>query len=180
MRFRTLKTCAYAAALAAAPMALNAAVAATPSEVHPGMSVVDPSGGSVGLVTGVNGDTLILKTDKYELALPMASFTASEGKLLFGMTAAQLNAQAAEQAAANSAAIAAGAQVFGSDGSLAGTVEAVQDALVTIKLAGGQAVQLAKASVRGSDKGVVLGVTTAKINEMAAEAAAPDAPSEGE
>ena len=176
MRFSKLMICACDAAMAAAALSIDAAAAATPTEVHAGMQVVDPNGGVVGTVTGVNGDNLVLKTAKHEVALPMASFTANEGKLLFGMTAAQLDAAADQQAAASSAAIVAGAQVFGSDGSVAGTVETVDDSFVTIKLTGGQSLRISRNEVTGSDKGVSLAVTTAKINEIASQAAPPTTP----
>ena len=147
---------AVATALAVAPLSLSAAFAATPAEVHPGMQVVDPSGGKVGQVIGVNGANLILKTDKHEVQLPMTSFTASEGKLLFGMTAAQLDAATEQAMAAASAAVAPGASVYGSDGTLAGTIEEIDDALVKIKLANGQSVRIPRNGVSGSDKGAVM------------------------
>ena len=167
---------AVATALAVAPLSLSAAFAATPAEVHPGMQVVDPSGGKVGQVIGVNGANLILKTDKHEVQLPMTSVTASEGKLLFGMTAAQLDAATEQAMAAASAAVAPGASVYGSDGTLAGTIEEIDDALVKIKLANGQSVRIPRNGVSGSDKGAVMGITTAKLNELATQAAAPEAP----
>jgi hypothetical protein len=176
MSFRKRTLFACAAAIATMAISLDAAAAATPAEVHPGMQVVDPSGGAVGTVAAINGDNLVLKTSKHEVALPTASFTVDQGKLIFGMTAAQLDAAADQQAAASSAAVVAGAQVFGSDGSAAGTVEAVDDSFVTIKLTGGQLVRLARGSVSGSDKGVLLGMTTAKLIEMAAQAAPEPAP----
>ena len=171
MRFAKLTICACAAAMAVTALSIDAAAAAAPAEIQPGMQVVDPSGGVVGTVTGINGTNLVLKTSKHEVALPMASFTANEGKLLFGMTAAQLDAAADQQAAASSAAIVVGAQVFGSDGAAAGTVEAVDDSFVTIKLTGGQSLRISRNEVSGNDKGVALAVTTAKINEIAAQAA---------
>jgi len=176
MRFSKLTICACAGAIAAAAPSIDAATAATPAEVHAGMQVVDPSGGVVGTVTRINGDNLVLKSARHEVALPMASFTANEGKLLFGMTAAQLDAAADQQAAASSAAIVAGAQVFGSDGSIAGTVETADDSFLTIKLTGGQSVRISRNEVTGNDKGVSLAVTTAKINEIAAQAAPATAP----
>ena len=170
MRFRKLTNIALAAALAASPMALSAAFAATPAEVHPGMTVVDPAGGTVGTVIGVNGDNLILKTAKHEVQLPMSSFTADQGKLLFAMTAAQLDAETEKAMAAASASVAAGAQVFGSDGTLAGTIEAVDDQLVTIKLAGGESVRLPRNAVAGGNEGARLGMTTAQLGQLASQA----------
>ena len=174
MPHQKLAKLAFAAALAAAPLALSSASAATPAEVHPGMQVVDPSGGAVGAVTGVKGANLVLKTDKHEVQLPLASFTANEGKLLFGMTAAQLNAATEQAMAAAKAAVTPGASVFGSDGTIAGTIESIDEALVKIKLANGQSVRIPRNGVSGSDKGAVLGITTAKLNELASQAAAPE------
>src|SRR5690606_4859618 len=138
--------------------------------VRPGMQVVDPSGGNVGIVTGVKGDNLILKTHKHEVQLPMASFTASEGKLLFAMTAAELDAETEKALAEANAAVAVGAQVYGSDGSLAGEIDAIDESLVTVKLASGKTVRLPRSGVFGSPKGAVLGITTAKLNDLASQA----------
>lgn len=170
MRFTRLAYFTFAAAIAAAPVTLTPVLAATAAEVTPGMQVVDPSGVAVGLVTAVKGDSLILKTDRHEVQLPLASFTASEGKLLFGMTAAELNAETEQALAAASAAIAVGAQVYGSDGSLAGQIEAVDESLVTIKLSSGATVRLPRSGVAGSENGAMLGVTTEQLNELAAQA----------
>jgi preprotein translocase subunit YajC len=173
MQLDKLAYVACAAALAAAPLALSPLVAATTAEVQPGMQVVDPSGGVVGQVTGLKGNMLILRTDKHEVQLPLTSFTANEGKLLFGMTAAQLNAETEKAMAAANAAVAVGANVYGSDGTLAGTIEEIDDSLVKIKLASGSSVRLPRSGVAGSAKGAVLGVTTAQLNQLATQAAAP-------
>lgn len=174
MQYHGFARLALAAAFAAAPLAFSSAIAATPAEVQPGMQVVDPSGGAVGMVTGIKGDMLILKTGKHEVQLPLTSFTANEGKLLFGMTAAQLDAATEQALAAAKAQVAPGANVYGSDGTLAGTIESIDESLVKIKLANGQSVRLPRNGVSGSDKGAVLGVTTAKLNELASQAASAD------
>lgn len=171
MRLTRLAHLTLAAAIAAAPLTLSPAFAATAAEVRPGMQVVDPAGGIVGTVTAVKGDNLALKTDKHELQLPLASFTASDGKLLFGMTAAQLNAEADSQLAAAEAAVAVGAQVYGSDGTLAGQIEAIDTEFVTIKITSGDTVRVPRSGVGGSDKGAVLGVTTAQLSELASQTA---------
>jgi preprotein translocase subunit YajC len=175
MRLFALKNLVCAAALAASP-----AFAATPAEVAPGMQVVDPSGGVVGAVVAIKGDALVIKTAKHEVQLPMSAFTAAKGKLLFGLTAAEVDAQADQQAAANSQAIAVGTPVFGSDGTPAGTIEAVEEPLVTIKLATGQSVRVQRSGLAPNGQGVVIGVTTAKLNAMAAQSAAPAPRSEGD
>jgi hypothetical protein len=90
------------------------------------------------------------------------------------MTAAQLNAEVDKQLAAAAAAITVGAQVYGSDGTLAGTIEEVDESLVKIKLASGTSVRIPRSGVSGSDKGAVLGVTTAQLNELASQAGAAE------
>ena len=174
MRFRKLTNFACAAAIAAAPLGLAPAFAATAAEVTPGMQVVDPAGGTVGTVTGIKGELLILKTDKHEVQLPLTSFTAHEGKLMFAMTAAQLNAETEKALAAASAAVAVGANVYGSEGALAGTIESLDEALVTIKLSGGEMVRLPRAGVGGDANGARLGVTAAELKQLASQPAAAE------
>lgn len=169
MQLNRIARITLAAALAAAP--ISTLSAATPAEVHPGMQVVDPAGGIVGMVTGVKGDNLILKTDKHEVQVPLGSFTASQGKLLYAMTAAQLDAETEKAMAAASASVAVGAQLYGSDGTLAGQIEALDDNLVTVKLTNGSSVRIPRAGVAGSAKGAVVGVTTAQLNEAAGQSA---------
>ena len=172
MRLHRLAHFACAAALAAAPLSLSAAVAATSAEVKPGMQVIDPAGGVVGLVTGVKGENLILKTDKHEVQLPLSSFTADEGKLLFGMTAAELNAETEAALAAADAAIAVGAQVYGSEGAAVGQIEAIDTEYVTIKLTTGETIRLPRAGVGGSPNGAAVGYTAVQLAELAAQATA--------
>lgn len=174
MVFRTFSKLALAAALAAASPAL----AATPAEVQLGMQVLDPSGGTVGKVIGIKGANLILKTDAHEVQLPMTSFTANEGKLLFGMTAAELNAETEAAMTAAAAAISVGAKVYGSDGTLAGTIEALDETSVTIKLADERLVRIPRSGVAGRPVGAVVGVTTAKLADLASEPAATPAETE--
>jgi preprotein translocase subunit YajC len=166
---------AIAAALAAAPLGLSAVVAATPAQVQPGMQVVDPSGGAVGTVLGVKDNSVILKTSKHEVELPIASFTPNQGKLLFGMTAAQVDAAFEQAAAQASASVAVGATVYGSDGTPAGQIAEMGDSLVTITLTDGKQVKVPRNGISGTQKGAVLAWTTAKLNELAAQAASADA-----
>jgi preprotein translocase subunit YajC len=165
---------AIAAALAAAPLGLSAAVAATPAQVQPGMQVVDPSGGAVGTVVGVKGASVILKTTKHEVELPIASFTPNKGKLLFGMTAAQVDTAFEQAAAQANASVAVGATVYGTDGTPAGQIAEIGDSLVTITLTNGKQVKVPRNGISGTQKGAVLAWTTAKLNELAAQATSPD------
>ena len=90
---------ALVAAIPSAP-----ALAQQAAAISLGMRVTDASGGVVGTVSGLNGDNVMLKTDKHDVLLPKSSFTASNGKLLFGMTQAQLNAEIEKSTAAASSA----------------------------------------------------------------------------
>jgi len=109
-----------------AVLSLTAAVPLAPSFAQAaGQQVVDTSGAAVGTVVRVDGGNVIVKTDKHEVALPKTSFTPNEGKLLFGMTQAQLNAEVEKNLAAAAALIAPGATVKGSAGAVVGTIDSV-------------------------------------------------------
>lgn len=157
--------------LALASLSLAAPAAAQTA----GMQVVDTAGGAVGTVTGVNGDLVTVKTDKHEVALPKTSFTVHEGKLLFGMTQAQLNAETEKSLAEAAKAIAPGATVKGSDGATAGTIDAVDADTVTIKLASGALVRVPRKGVAASNGEVVVGLTAAALEAQAAPAPTPAA-----
>lgn len=166
---------AVALAVPTAPAAAQA-----PAAITIGMQVTDPAGAPVGTVKAIQGDDLLIVTDKHEAVLPKASFTPADGKLLFGMTQAQLNTEIEKAGAAADAAIVAGATVKGSDGAVIGTIEAVADSGVTIALPSGKKVQVAKSSVRGNaDGSVAIGLSAAQIEAQvgASSAAAAPAPS---
>lgn len=159
---------AAAACLAAAPLATAASAQAG---VSPGMQVVDQAGNPVGTIIAVSGSDLTVKTDRHEVRLPAASFTPHEGKLLFAMTRAELNAETDQALAAADAAVAVGAEVRDSAGQLAGTIEALDDSTVTLKLVSGELVRLPRSGIAGSQDGAVLGVTAAELEAMAAQPA---------
>lgn len=155
------------AAFAQAPAA-GASIAA-------GMAVKDTKGGDVGSVLRVDGQFIVVKTDKHEVRLPATSFTAHEGSLLFGMTRDQLNAEVDKSLAAGAAKIAAGATVTGTAGAVVGTISAVDEQTVTIKLASGNLVRVPRSGVAPGPNGVVVGATAADL-EAAAKQAAGSAP----
>lgn len=167
MAFRTARTLAAVAALALSVPTL-ASAQAVPS-VSPGMQVVDPSGASVGTVIRVNGQQLVVKTDKHEVQLPATSFTASEGKLLFALTQAQLNAQTDQALAEANAKLASGANVYGQAGTVAGTIESIDDTTVTVKLTSGKLIRMPRNAIAPGRDGAVLGVSAAELEKLAAE-----------
>jgi len=160
----------------AAVIAISAPIAPAAAQAQPGISVgmqvVDAAGGAVGTVSAVKGDNLVVKTDKHEVQLPKSSFTVSEGKLLFGMTRAQLNAEAEKSLSASNAAIAAGATVKGAGGTPVGQIDAVADGKVTIALSSGQKIQLSQEALRGNTDGTVtIGYTSEQLQDLVAKAA---------
>jgi preprotein translocase subunit YajC len=157
-----------AALLAAAP-----AVPAFAQSV--GMQVTDAQGGHVGTVTALKGDNVMVKTDRHEVLLPKSSFTPNAGKLLFGMTQAQLNAEIEKSSAAANAALVAGATVVGLQGTPVGTIESIDDQNATIKLASGKSVTLPRSGLRGNANGTVtIGMTVEQLNAAVDQAASTD------
>jgi preprotein translocase subunit YajC len=157
-----------------APIALAAMTIATPSTAQTaGMQVVDTTGGAVGTVVSVSGDNVVIKTDKHQVALPKTSFTAHEGKLLFGMTQAQLNAETEKSLAAAAASIAAGATVKGSAGAVVGTIDTLDADSVTIKLQSGSLIRVPRSGVAAGGDGVVVGLTAEELEAQASASAAP-------
>lgn len=164
--------------LAAAAIAVaSPALAQAQAGINVGMKITDASGGAVGTVSGIKGDNILVKTDKHEVLLPKSSFTVGQGKLLFGMTQAQLDAEIEKTAAAASAAIATGATVKSVDRAAVGTIESVADGKVTIALSGGQKIQVEQSGVRGNADGTVtVGLTSTQLQaQVQAQPAAPAA-----
>ena len=157
----------------AAPLAPAAAQAQ--AGIMVGMQVTDSAGGAVDSVAAVKGDNLLIKTDKHEVLLPKSSFTPNAGKLLFGMTQAQLNAEIEKSSAAANAALVAGATVVGLQGTPVGTIESIDDQNATIKLASGKSVTLPRSGLRGNANGTVtIGMTVEQLNAAVDQAASTD------
>jgi preprotein translocase subunit YajC len=156
---------------AAAPVAAQAQAGITA-----GMQITDASGSPVGTVAEVKGDNLVVKTDKHEVMLPKTSFSVSEGKLLFGMTQAQLNAEIEKSLAAANASVAAGATVKGLQGTEIGKIDSVSDSGVVIALSSGKKIQVARDGVRGNADGTVTVGLTAEQIDSAAKASADASP----
>lgn len=155
---------------------LGIALAAPAMAQSVGMQIVDTTGAPVGTVTAVKGDNIQVKTDKHEALLPKSSFTLNNGKLLFGMTQAQLDSKIDESAAASQKAIVAGATVNGSTGSTVGKIEAVDNGQVTVSLASGKRIALPSAGLRGNADGTVtIGYTAEQLDALVNGAASATA-----
>ena len=147
--------------------ALGIALAAPAAAESVGMQIVDTTGAPVGTVTAIQGDNLLVKTDKHEALLPKASFTLHDGKLLFGLTQAQLDSKIEESAAASQKAIVAGATVNGTGGAAVGKIEAVDNDKVTIALTSGKKIQVPSSGLRGNADGTVaIGYTAEQLDAL--------------
>lgn len=161
------------AALAAAPAlaqeaepAPAAVTAATPTV---GAEVRDTSDGVVGTISAVDGDRVVLRTDRHEIALPAASFTAVENGFIIAMTRDEANAAADEAQAAARNAISVGATVRDTSGGTVGTIEAIDGEHATIRLSNG-AVRLPLAAIAAAPTGPVIALTAAELEAQVSAA----------
>lgn len=158
-----------AISMAVAGSLAPAALAQAPASISAGAVVKDVDGGAVGTISSVDGEFVILKTDKYEARLPVSSFTAAEGHYLFGMTQAQLNAEVEKAQIDPATLMTAGAVVRDTAGGLVGTVEAVDSGLATVKLST-TSVKLPVSAFAANEQGLVIGATAAELEAQAAAA----------
>lgn len=159
--------------LASAPVAPAFAQAAPANSFAVGTQVTDAQGGAVGTVTAVNGDIVTVKTDRLEANLSKSSFTPNEGKLLVGLTQAELNAAVEKDKAAAEASLVVGAEVKGTGGATLGTIEAIDAEFVTIKLASGNKVRIPRSGIVGASTGAVVGLTADQLEaQVSGEASA--------
>jgi preprotein translocase subunit YajC len=170
-----LNTVIVAALLGSGALMTTPAIAQK-AGVEPGMQVVDTAGNPVGIITSLKDSNVVLKTDKHEVQLPAASFTPSKGKLLFGMTQAQVDTAAEQAVAQAEAAITPGAQIFGQDGALAGTIDAIDAQYVTIKLTTGALVRVPRSGVAAANGKVIVGATLAQLESTSGQASAASKP----
>lgn len=156
-------------------VALGCAALAPPAYAQgptAGAQVRDTKGGEVGTITKVDGQFVIVKTDKHEVRLPVSSFTAHEGAFLMAMTRDQLNAEVEKTLASASANLAAGARVTGSQGGVVGTIDSLDAEFVTVKLASGKLVRLPRKAVAPGPNGAVIGMSVAELEAAAGAASA--------
>lgn len=156
--------------------------AATPAPPPPpvattfgvGMPVVDTQGGAVGTITAVATDTVTVKTAKHQAQLPKTSLTISQGKALFGLTQADLDASVERTLATVArAALKVGATVKGSGGTSVGTIDALEADNVTIRLSGGLKISIPRSGIAvDADGSGVIGLTAAEL-EAQVKAAQP-------
>lgn len=160
------------ALFASGPAIQPAFAQAAQASIAAGAQVKDTAGGDVGTVTSVDGQFVVLKTDRHEVRLPVSSFTAHQGHFIMAMTRDQLNAEVDKTKAAASANLVAGATVTGSQGGTVGTIDAIDDQFVTVKLTSGKMVRLPRKAIAAAPTGGVIGMTVAELEAAAAQATA--------
>lgn len=153
----------FVALLFSVSAAPTTALAQANVAITPGTAVSDPQGGPVGVVSAVNGDVVTVKTDQSEAHLGKGSFTTFDGKLLIGMTKAELDAAVAEQKAKTEASLTVGATVKGTGGAPIGTIESIDETSVTLKLTSGRSVKIDRSGIAGAPDGAVVGVSAEEL-----------------
>ncbi len=159
---------AFSAAAFLLPLAAPAAARTT--GLRAGAAVTDPQGGEVGTIVAIEGANVVLRTDRHEVRLPAASFTATDSAVLFGMTRDQLNASVDQMQAQAQQAFAVGAVVRDRDGAIVGPVQALDAESVTVRVGEGL-VRLPRAALAPRPDGLATGATLAEL--QAAASAAP-------
>mgnify|MGYP003575202484 CR=1 FL=1 len=160
----SLRTFLVASALAAA---LPLAPAAAQPAPRVGATVTDQNGGTVGTITAVEGDMVIIRTDRHETQLPVTSFTVTDDAVLFGLTQAELNSRIEQALAEAAQAFQVGATVHDRDGAVVGPVEALDAETGTVKF-GEQRIRLPRGSVGAAENGLVIGATVAELRAQIA------------
>ena len=163
----TLSTALFVAPLPAAAQAS--------ANFSAGVNVSDTQGGEVGTIASVDGDFVILRTDKHEVRLPKTSFTAHQGGFIMAMTRAQVNAAVEQTQAQAASTLVAGALVQGNEGGTVGTIDAIDDQFATIKLTSGKLVRLPRGAIAAGTNGALIGMTGAELEAAANAAGAADA-----
>lgn len=153
------------------------ATAANAQSLTVGTTVTDPQGGEVGTITAIEGDQVLLRTDRHEVRLPAAAFTATANAALFGVTRDQLNADIDRLQAQAAQAFVVGASVHDRSGAVVGPITVLDAESVTVRVGDG-VVRLPRAAVVAGQQGLVVGATLAELQAAAVMAPPSPAPAE--
>lgn len=128
-----------------------------------GAPVVDTQGAPVGTVTSVGPDYVGVRTDKYEVRLPKASFGARDGSWSITLSRADLNASVEKSLGNVDELLKQGTAVAGAQRTPIGTVDSVEGDLVTVKLLDGKLIRLQKSAFGPGPNGLVIGLTAEQL-----------------
>lgn len=166
----------FYAALALAFAVPASAMAQQATTIVPGMRVEGSAGGLIGTVTAFDGTSVTVKTDRHSVQIAKTSFAQDKGRLLLGMTQAQLNDSIDRSLADAATKLVPGASVVGSQGAPVGTISAIDDQFATLKLTTGKLVKIPRAGLAAGANGPTIGMTASALDAAAtAAAAAPPA-----
>lgn len=166
MTFRKL----IAAPAISAALLFTAVPAAAQSAPRVGATVTDQQGGTVGTITAVEGEVIVLRTDRHEARLPANSFTVTADGVTFSLTRDELNSRIDQALAQAAQALQVGATVRDRDGAVVGTVEAIDEQWVTVRL-DGQPARLPRAAVAARPDGLSISTTVAELRAQLAASA---------
>lgn len=134
-----------------------------------GMNVVDTQGNAVGVVVTADDQFVTVRTDKHDIPVPVASFTPNDGKLLFAMSAADLNASYEKALADTEASVAVGASVVDVDGTAAGMIDEKTAEYVQIEVPSGKVVRIPPEGLQKNAGGAILLYKVADLEAQAIE-----------
>lgn len=139
-----------------------------------GAAVTDPQGGEVGTIVSVEGDVVVLRTDRHEVRLPAAALRATETGAVAGVTREQLNAQVDQAMAQAQQAFVVGAVVRDRAGAVVGPVQAIAGDTITVQFRD-QQIRVPRNALAARDGGLVIGASVAEL-EAQLGATAAEAP----
>ncbi|WP_260484188.1 hypothetical protein [Sphingomicrobium flavum] len=159
---------AVAAVAIAAAVPTVPAMAQDATSIAAGMEVVhDKSGAPVGSVSKLENGMIFISTDMHaDVPMPVNAFLLHEGKVLFGMTKADLNAAVSQAKAEAAASVAIGKPVKGVSGNDVGVIEAMNDEAITIRMTNGKVVAVPVDAVQGQQTGAIALYEAAQLEGM--------------
>lgn len=132
-------------------------------QVAAGTAITGPAGQPVGTVVSVVGTDAVVRTDKYDVRVPIASIRVDAKGAVIGMTRDQLNAGIEDALAKVNQLLVVGAPVYDPAGGIAGNVDTVENQFVTLKLPSGKTVRLDRSGFSMGRNGLLIGLTAAQI-----------------
>jgi hypothetical protein len=142
-----------------------------------GTNIVDDAGNPVGSIVSIQGADVIVRTDRHEARIPRNALWVNRGRVVLSMTRAQLNAAVERltpspppQTASQPVQIAPGVVVRGTAGTVAGTIEAVEQDHIILRLTSGQTVSIPRSSVGATPEGGILSITAEELQRRVQEA----------
>lgn len=136
-----------------------------------GAKVTGPEGSEVGTISAIDGQFIIIQTDRHKARIPVTSVTATDEAVLFGLTREQLNAQIDQVLGQAQAAVTVGAVVHDREGAVIGPIESMDEQTITVKF-GEQQIRLPRSAVAPGRSGLVIGATLAQVRAQLGGAAA--------